>query len=73
MNFVVILEHDKAEDCWVTFVPALDDISTWGKTRQEALKNTKEAIIGYLEALKVEGLPLPPSKSVEITEVRVAV
>ncbi len=73
MDFVVILEHDKIEDCWVTFVPALDDISTWGKTRQEALKNTEEAIIGYLEALKAEGLPIPPYKSVEITEVRVAV
>ena len=73
MEYKVVLEYDSEEECWVTFVPSLDDISTWGKSKEEALEKTREAIAGYLEALKKEGLPLPPSKSVEIAEVVVAV
>lgn len=72
MEFKVILEYDKEERCWVTYVPSLDNISTWGKTREEALKNTEEAILGYLEALKKERLPLPEPKPIELAEVVVA-
>jgi len=73
MEYKVVLEFDPEEESWVTFVPSLDDISTWGRSREEALENTSEAIAGYLEALKKEGLPLPPSRSVEIAEIVVSV
>lgn len=73
MEYKVVLEYDTEEECWVTFVPSLDDISTWGNSKEEAIDNTREAIAGYLEALKKEGLPLPPSRTVEIAEVVVAV
>ena len=73
MEYKVVLEYDAEEKRWVTFVPWLDDISTWGKSKEEALDNTRVAIAGYLEALKKEGLPLPPSKAVEIADVVVAV
>lgn len=73
MEYKVVLEFDPEEECWVTFVPSLDDISTWGASREEALENTREAITGYLEALKKEGLRPPPDKSVEIAEVVVGV
>lgn len=73
MEFKVILEYDQEEKSWVAYVPALDNISTWGETREETLKNTQEAIIGYIEALKKDGLPLPVPKSIEIAEVVVAV
>lgn len=73
MEYRVVLEFDPEEESWVTFVPSLDDISTWGKSKEEALENTSEAIVGHLEALKKEGLPLPPSRSVEIAEVVVAI
>jgi len=73
LEYKVVLEYDPAEECWVTFVPSLDDISTWGKSKEEALENTREAITGYLEALRKEGLPLPPKRSVEIADVVVAV
>jgi len=73
VEYKVVLEYDAEEKRWVTFVPSLDDISTWGKSKEEALDNTRVAIAGYLEALKKEGLPLPPSKAVEIADVVVAV
>ena len=73
MDFKVVLEFDKDEDCWVTYVPALGNISTWGKTREDAIKNTEEAIIGYLEAAGKEGLPVSPEKLIEITEMKVSI
>lgn len=54
----IILTRDRQEGRWITCVPALNHLSDWGKTRQEAIERTREAISGYLEALKKEGLPL---------------
>jgi len=49
-RFKVLLEFDPEDKAWVTFVPALDHISTFGESREEALEKTRELIIGYLEA-----------------------
>lgn len=55
-QFQVLVEHDPVENAWVTFVPALDHLSTFGPTRDEALANTREAILGYLEAAEKESI-----------------
>ena len=56
----------------VTYVPSLDNMSTYGDTRDEALENTKEAILGYVEAAAKEGLPIPiGGPDVELVEVEV--
>jgi predicted RNase H-like HicB family nuclease len=57
-QFQVFVEHDSAEEAWVTHVPALDHLSTFGSTREEALDNTREAIVGYREAADKEGIEL---------------
>ncbi|MCK6559774.1 type II toxin-antitoxin system HicB family antitoxin [candidate division KSB1 bacterium] len=44
---------------WVAECPSLPGCISQGKTRQEALMNIKEAIIGYLAALEEDGLPGP--------------
>lgn len=49
MRFGVVLEYDTENDYWVSHVPSLDNISAWGKTEEEALKNAKEVVLGYLE------------------------
>ncbi len=56
-QFQDILEWDADDKVWVTYVPALNYLSTFGETRQEALNNTREAILGYLEAAAKEGHP----------------
>jgi predicted RNase H-like HicB family nuclease len=60
-DFQVLVEFDAAESAWVTHVPALDHLSTFGSTREEALANTREAILAYLEAAEIEGIAIPPS------------
>ena len=57
-QFQVFLEYDSGEKAWVAYVPALDHLSTFGSTRDEALANTREAIVGYLEAADKEGIEL---------------
>lgn len=44
---------------WVAEVPSLPGCISQGKTRDEALTNIKEAIEGYIAALKDDGLPVP--------------
>ena len=58
-RFTVILTWDEQEKLWVTHVPALNWISTYGKTQEEALAMTQEAILGYLEEAEKEGVATP--------------
>lgn len=71
-RFKVVLEWDADEAVWVTTVPALNGISTYGDTRDDALAQTRELILGYIEALALEGLPAPgEDDNVELVEVEV--
>ena len=71
--FQIVLEWDPADRVWVSLVPALNDLSTFGDTRDEALENTREAILGYLEAAAKEEIEVPRGSAVELVELEVAV
>ena len=43
-SFQVMLEWDSEDNVWVTYVPTLDFLSTYGETKKEAIANTREAI-----------------------------
>jgi predicted RNase H-like HicB family nuclease len=57
LKYRVIIEKDE-DGVLVAQVPDLPGCATEGKTRQELMKNVKEAIQAYLEALKVYGDPV---------------
>ena len=61
-RFKVLLEYDPDDKVWVTYVPALDNISTFGETREAALEMTRELVLGYLEAAEKEGIPVPSER-----------
>lgn len=72
-RFKVVLEWDAEDAVWVTYVPALNFLSTFADSREEALAQTREAIEGYLETAQMEGIALPASDGgIEIAEVEVA-
>jgi predicted RNase H-like HicB family nuclease len=48
---------------YVTYVPELDNISTYGKTREQALEHTKALILAYVETSRDLGYRLPLSKA----------
>jgi predicted RNase H-like HicB family nuclease len=45
---------------WVAECPSLPGCISQGKTREDAIQNIREAIEGYVLALKEDGLPVPP-------------
>lgn len=51
-RYHALLQWDSESGVWVTYVPVLNGLSTFGETRKEALDNTREAILGYLEAAR---------------------
>jgi predicted RNase H-like HicB family nuclease len=72
-RYQVLVEWDPDAHTWVTLVPSLGSLSTHGETREQALEQTREAILGYLEAAAKEGLSLPASEvEPELVELEVA-
>jgi predicted RNase H-like HicB family nuclease len=55
------MEWDEDAQAWVTFVPELSNISTYGKTQQKALEAASELIRGYLDSMQEQGLKIPLS------------
>lgn len=64
LNYRVILESAEEGGFTVT-VPSLPGCISEGDTKEEALKNIKDAIKGYLKVCKKYGDPIPPSDVIE--------
>jgi predicted RNase H-like HicB family nuclease len=60
MTFTVVLTRDEEEAVYNATMPALPGCHTWGSTEEEAYRNAREVIQGYLEAAAKEGLMVPP-------------
>lgn len=70
MKFRVLVEPDE-DGIFVAQVPSLPGCISQGKTREEALKNAREAIQGYIESLESHGEAIPPPISEEFVEVEI--
>jgi len=76
-NFKVVIEPDEDfngnASGWHAYCPALESVggSTWGDTREQALKNINEVVRMIVEEFIGEGKPLPegPEDSVEVEEI----
>jgi len=65
MKLKVILEPSD-EGGYTVFVPSLPGCISEGNTKEEALKNIKEAIELYLESVEDESLPKEKAEVFEI-------
>ena len=68
MKYRVLIEQDE-DGVFVAEVPALPGCLSQGRTRDEALRNIREAIAAYLESLKAHDEPVPPPIDGEVVEV----
>ena len=59
MKYTVVIEADEDSEGFTVTVPALPGCVSEGATRDEALANIREAIIGFLEGLEKAGEPIP--------------
>ena len=72
MKYRVIIEQDEVGG-FVAVVPALPGCISGGKTREEALRNIRQAIEVYVESLKAHDKRIPSSSTdddEEVIEVR---
>jgi predicted RNase H-like HicB family nuclease len=68
MKFKILIEKDE-DGVYIVKVPDLPGCVTEGRTKKEALKNAREAIRAYLEALKKHKEPVP----VEVAHISISV
>ncbi len=47
---------------WVAECPSLPGCVSQGRSREEAIANAREAIDGYVQVLKEDGLPVPEER-----------
>jgi antitoxin HicB len=59
MRYRVVLEQDE-DGMYVAECPSLPGCVSQGATREEALRNIKDAMAGYLESLRLHHEPIPP-------------
>ncbi|HYM11398.1 MAG TPA: type II toxin-antitoxin system HicB family antitoxin [Bryobacterales bacterium] len=69
MGYTVILEWEP-DGGYVAMVPVLPGCVSQGDTRDEALKNIREAIELYVEDCLAAGDPVPEEADREIVEVK---
>ena len=58
MKFRVVIEQDE-DGVFVASCPSLPGCLSQGMTRDEAMRNIREAMEGYLESLAKHGDPIP--------------
>lgn len=59
----LIVNWEWEKPYYVTYVPELDNISTYGKTYEQALERTKALILAYVDTSRDLGYRLPLSKA----------
>ncbi len=57
-----VLLYKDEDEVWIVECPSLKGCVSQGKTREEALSNIREAILGYIAALEQDGLSVPEDK-----------
>jgi predicted RNase H-like HicB family nuclease len=70
MKYTVIVEKGN-ESGYVAYVPVLKGCVSQGGSKEEALRNVKEAMEAYVEALLEDGLPVPTEMGKDTVELEV--
>ena len=69
MKYAVVISYDPEEEVYNVDVPSLAGCHTWGRTKREAIRNAREAVSTYVEAMGASGHPIPEPGDVSILEV----
>ncbi|MFQ5875242.1 MAG: type II toxin-antitoxin system HicB family antitoxin [Dehalococcoidia bacterium] len=64
-NFEVVLEPEE-EGGFHVYTPSLKGCHSYGRSREEALKNIAEAIALWLESAEELGIPIPERDTVTV-------
>nr|WP_159788256.1 type II toxin-antitoxin system HicB family antitoxin [Sodalinema gerasimenkoae] len=65
MRYTIVIQWSKLDDCFVVFLPDLEDVMqpvTHGDSYGGAFKNAQDVLKLLVESSRLEGKPLPPVK-----------
>jgi predicted RNase H-like HicB family nuclease len=71
MKYTIIIEKGR-ESGYFAYAPALKGCVSQGKTKAETMRNIKQAMEVYVEALVEDGLPVPNEVGRDTVELEVA-
>ena len=71
MVYTVIVEKGR-ESGYIAYAPALKGCVSQGESREQVIRNIKEAMEIYIEALLEDGLPVPTEIGKDMVELEVA-
>jgi predicted RNase H-like HicB family nuclease len=69
MDWRIVLEKN-SDGSFTVLVPSLPGCVSQGATREEAIKNIKEAIELHVSCLAEDGLPLKPANKADFVSVK---
>jgi len=61
-----VITYPGEDGFWIAECPSLPGCISQGNTKEDALKNIKQAIDLYIETLTEDNLHVPPEKSTEL-------
>lgn len=67
LEYTVVLHKDADYKGYWVEAPALPGCASQGKTKDEALRNIREAIALHLEAMREDGEEIPREESYKVT------
>jgi predicted RNase H-like HicB family nuclease len=70
-SYILPMVVEPDDDAWRAYAPELEErgASTWGKTREEAIRNIQEVVQIVIEEMLEDGEPLPEGITVSEREV----
>jgi predicted RNase H-like HicB family nuclease len=57
-----VIMYPGEDGYWVVECPSLPGCVSQGATKEDAIRNIREAITGYVAALEEDGLPVPEER-----------
>lgn len=59
-HYSMIIEWDPRDDIYIVTVPELPGCRTHGESLEEAVRQGRDAIEGWIDAMRYWGRPVPP-------------
>ena len=70
-TYVAKIRPGEKKGRYIAYFPSLPGCHTQGNSITDVIEMAKEALAGYLQTLKANGLPIPPEKTIQGTRSRV--
>jgi len=70
----ILIEWDPDSKLWISYVPRLNNISTYAETKEKVIQMTRDAVTVYLETAEKEDIPaILNERTAELVDIEVEI